>query len=89
MEKRRNNLEKSIQLWRNAAEYEEVYAHEELAKAFEHKLKDYSQAIYWTELAITIIESPAFPNLDRNIWQAKLEHRLNRLQRKYRRSIHR
>ena len=87
MEKRRNNIEKSIQLWRNAAEYEEIYAHEELAKVFEHKLKDYSQAIYWTELAITIIESPPFPNLDRNIWQSKLEHRLNRLQRKYRRSI--
>jgi uncharacterized protein YprB with RNaseH-like and TPR domain len=86
MEKRRNNVDQSIQLWRNAAEYEEIYAHEELAKVFEHKLKDYSQAIYWTELAITIIESPRFPNLDRNIWQSKLEHRLNRLQRKNRTS---
>jgi len=86
MEKRRNNMEVSIQLWRNAAEYEEIYAHEELAKVFEHKLKDYSQAIYWTELAITIVESPAFPNLDRILWQSKLEHRLNRLQGKYSRS---
>jgi hypothetical protein len=87
MEKRRKNFDKSIQLWRNAAEYEEIYAHEELAKVFEHKLKDYSQAIYWTELAITIIKSPKFPSLDRNNWKPKLEHRLNRLQRKYSRSI--
>lgn len=85
MEKRRENIEKSIKLWQDAAEYEELYAHEELAKVFEHKIKDYSQAIYWTELAIEIIESPRGTKLDRNIWQSKLEHRLKRLQRKYRR----
>ncbi len=85
MEKRRENIEKSIKLWRDAAEYEELYAHEELAKVFEHKIKDYSKAIYWTELAIEIIESPRVTKLDRNIWQSKLEHRLKRLQRKYRR----
>lgn len=89
MEKRRDNMKKSIQLWLNAADYEDIYAHEELAKVFEHKLKDYSQAIYWTELAIKIIESPAFPNHDRIIWQSKLEHRLNRLQGKYSRSKNR
>ena len=86
MEKRRNNIDKSIQLWLSAAEYKELYAHEELAKVFEHKLKDYAQAIYWTELAIKIIESPRITKLDRNIWQSKLEHRLNRIQRKYRHS---
>jgi tetratricopeptide (TPR) repeat protein len=86
MEKRRNNIDKSIQLWLSAAEYKELYAHEELAKVFEHKLKDYSQAIYWTELAIKIIESPRITKLDRNVWQSKLEHRLNRIRRKYRHS---
>ncbi len=84
MEKRRDNIEKSIQLWRNAAEYKELYAHVELAKVFEHRIKDYSEAIYWTELAINITESPRITILDRNVWQPKLEHRLKRLLRKYR-----
>lgn len=86
MEKRRDNIERSIQLWQYAVEYKELYAHEELAKAFEHKLKDYSEAIHWTELAIEIVESPILTNLDKNIWQSKLEHRLNRLHRKHRRT---
>jgi uncharacterized protein YprB with RNaseH-like and TPR domain len=86
MEKRRNNLEKSIGLWKTAAGFKEIYAHEELAKVFEHRTKDFSQAIFWTELAIEIITSPEFPVIDREIWKPKLEHRLNRLQRKLRSS---
>jgi uncharacterized protein YprB with RNaseH-like and TPR domain len=86
MEKRRDNIGKSIQLWRNAAEYKELYAHEELAKVFEHRIKDYPKAIYWTELAIEVTETQRITNLDRNIWQSKLEHRLNRLLRKYKRT---
>ncbi len=82
MEKRRNNLEKSIGLWQVAAEFNEIYAHEELAKVFEHKSKDISQAIFWTKLAIEIINSPEYPVIDREIWKPKLEHRMKRLQRK-------
>jgi tetratricopeptide (TPR) repeat protein len=82
MEKRLNNLDKSIGLWQNAAEFKEVYAHEELAKVYEHKSKDYSQAIFWTELAIEIINSLEYPVIERDIWRPKLEHRLKRLQRK-------
>jgi len=85
LEKRRNNIDISIQLWQNAVEYEEIYAHVELAKAFEHRLRDYSQAIFWTEQAITIIQSPSFPDLERSIWESKLEHRLDRLRRKFKR----
>ncbi|UCD41538.1 MAG: ribonuclease H-like domain-containing protein, partial [Chloroflexota bacterium] len=82
MEKRRSNYDQSIQLWRNAAENQEIYAYEELAKVYEHKLKDLSQALYWTELAISILDSSVFPRLERNLWMHKFEHRLNRLQRK-------
>jgi len=86
LEKRRNNIDISIQLWQYAVKYEEIYAHVELAKAFEHRLRDYSQAIFWTEQAITMIQSPSFPDLERSIWESKLEHRLNRLTRKFKRS---
>jgi len=82
MEKRLNNLEKSMGLWQIAAKFKEIYAHEELAKVYEHKSKDFSQAIFWTELAIEIIDSPEYPVIERDIWRPKLEHRLERLQRK-------
>ncbi len=82
MEKRLHNLEKSMGLWQIAAEYKEIYAHEELAKIYEHKSKDFSQAIFWTELAIEIINSPEYLVIERDIWRPKLEHRLKRLQRK-------
>jgi len=86
LEKRRNNIDISIQLWQNAAEYQEIYAHVELAKAFEHRLRDYVQAIFWTEQAITVIQSPGFPDIDRSIWESQLLHRLGRLMRKFKRS---
>lgn len=82
MEKRQNNLEKSIGLWQTAAEFREIYAHEELAKVYEHKEKDLDQAIFWTELAINIIDSPEYPVVEMKFWRSKLEHRLSRLQRK-------
>jgi uncharacterized protein YprB with RNaseH-like and TPR domain len=83
MEKRRENYDQSIQLWLKAAGHEELYAFEELAKVFEHKLIDYPQAIHWTEQALIIVDSPQFSHLDRSIWKIKFEHRLNRLLRKY------
>ena len=82
MEKRRDNLEKSISLWQIAAEFKEIYAHEELAKVYEHKRRDLEQAILWTGLAMEIINSPEYPVIDREIWKPKLEHRMMRLQRK-------
>jgi uncharacterized protein YprB with RNaseH-like and TPR domain len=86
LEKRRDNIDISIRLWQNAAEYEEIYAHVELAKAFEHRLRDYSQAIIWTERAIAIIQSPGFSDIERIIWESQLSHRLDRLMRKFERS---
>lgn len=86
MEKRRHNLERSIQLWETATEYEEIYAYVELAKVYEHRMQDYSRALAWTDQALIIIQSSDFPELEREIWSSELEHRLNRLKRKYERS---
>lgn len=82
MEKRRGNLQRSIELWVQAANFKEIYAHEELAKAYEHKTKDIAEAISWTELALEIVNSPEFPVIERKIWISKLEHRINRLHKK-------
>ncbi len=82
MEKRRNNLKRSLQLWQTAAESKEIYAHEELAKAYEHKIHNLEEAIFWTEQALDIVKSPEYPVIEREIWIPKLEHRLKRLHRK-------
>jgi uncharacterized protein YprB with RNaseH-like and TPR domain len=82
MEKRRDNLDISMQLWQSAAEYEEIYAHVELAKIYEHRLRDFPQAIYWTEKAILVVQTQSTSKLDRSIWISQLEHRLSRLNRK-------
>lgn len=86
MEKRRHNFEKSIHLWETATDYDEIYAHVELAKVYEHRMQDYSRAIAWTDHALFIIQSADFPDLEREFWSSKLEHRLNRLKRKFERS---
>jgi len=82
LEKRRSNLEVSIQLWQEAAKNKEMYAFEELAKVYEHQIKDIDQAIFWTESALNLIQSQEIEAFQRNYWQAQLEHRRERLYRK-------
>lgn len=80
--KRRGNISKAVVLWRQAARGNQVYAHVELAKFYEHTARDYGQAAEWTEAAIALVKSPAFPRRARQQWLADLEHRLARLHRK-------
>ncbi|HEX6303727.1 MAG TPA: ribonuclease H-like domain-containing protein [Anaerolineales bacterium] len=80
LEKRRENYLLAIALWQKAASRHEVYAYEELAKYYEHRDKDYRQAIRWTEAAINLISQADYPRLDRRHWLPLFEHRLNRLQ---------
>ncbi len=82
LEKRRNNLEVSIELWQEATKNNEIYAFEELAKVFEHRLKDIAQAIYWTESGLNLLLSLENDPFQRRYWEAQLQHRLERLRRK-------
>lgn len=82
MEKRRQNLDRAVQLWLELASRRDIYAFVELAKFYEHKLRDFDSAIYWTQTALENILSQDFPLFDRNYWLPELEHRLHRLLRK-------
>lgn len=82
LEKRRENLTTSIDLWQQAANENEIYAYIELAKIFEHRIGDYRQAIHWTEGAISLLNSNDLPAFERNYWLPELEHRLRRLHKK-------
>jgi hypothetical protein len=88
--KRQNELQAAIQLWEQAAYHAHLEAHVELAKCYEHQMKDYGLAIQWTETAIALIEtSPQTNSTDLNLtayqrrqWTIELQHRLSRLRRK-------
>ena len=81
-QKRRGNLSAAIALWREAAGSGQIYAHVELAKFYEHKQRDYSEAAQWTHEALALVNAPDFPRHLCSRWLADLEHRLARLHRK-------
>lgn len=82
MEKRRENLAIAVELWENAAEQNEIFAHIELAKHYEHREKDYFQAIVWTQTALNLVKSGTISRIERYQLQPQIEHRLARLNRK-------
>lgn len=82
--KRLGNLLQAIPLWEKAAQNNHIYAHIELAKVYEHWLKDNTTALDWTLTALKVIQSNSYPLYDRQIWQTDLEHRQERLSRKIR-----
>ena len=84
--KREGDLDSAITLWEEAAHALHLESHLELAKYYEHRQRDYSQAIYWTQSAIDLLDNPVYTNYQRRIWLQELEHRLDRLNKK--RSAH-
>lgn len=82
MEKRRRNLDKAIELWRLAANEHDLQAFIELAKHYEHLLRDIDQAIEWTRSAIDLVHMSEYPIFDKQQSLQELEHRLARLERK-------
>lgn len=82
LHKRRGEWAQAIALWEQAARSGQIYACVELAKYYEHRERDYDQAIHWTYVALTCVRSPEFPHPERPRLLAELEHRLNRLQLK-------
>jgi uncharacterized protein YprB with RNaseH-like and TPR domain len=80
--KRRDNLAAAVERWREAADGGQIYAYVELAKFYEHRLRDYGAAAQWTQAALERVNAPGFPRQARREWLADLEHRLARLRRK-------
>lgn len=80
--KRSGNYTHAVRLWEDAATKEQIYAFIELAKYNEHTLRDYSQAMYWTESAIEIINGLDYPEHERHVWSFDLNHRYKRLMNK-------
>jgi len=82
LHKRRGELPQALSLWWQAAADRELYAHEELAKHFEHTEKKSAEALKWTESALAILSQPGANFADKLQWQAAFEHRRERLKGK-------
>ncbi len=82
LHKRSGNWHKAISQWEHAAQADQMYAYEELAKYYEHHAKDLLIAHKWTTRAIQTLEKRHIPAYQYQGWKISLEHRLERLKRK-------
>lgn len=72
-------MDSAVGLWEQAAAQGHIYAHVELAKHYEHRVRDYQEAQKWAQDALEHVASGDMPAYVREHWQAELEHRLQRL----------
>ncbi len=82
LQKKRGDINEAIRLWERAAERGHLYAFIELAKHYEHKQRDVKSALQWTKSALQLVEKIDQPAYMRKFWEAEIEHRLARLNRK-------
>lgn len=80
--KRLGHYEEAVELWCLAAQAGELYAHEELAKYYEHLTANLPAARMWTENALYVLADGDTAAADRFRWQEAFEHRLQRLTQK-------
>ena len=82
LQKKRGDLSQAIRLWEEASQKGHVYAHIELAKYYEHKMRDAKTSLQWANAAKVEIEKADLPAYIRKHWLNEIDHRLARLQRK-------
>lgn len=82
LQKRRGDINRAVELWKAAAGKGHIYAHIELAKHFEHKMRDVETSLEWTRSARAEAEKADLPAYIRKHWLDEIDHRLARLARK-------
>ena len=82
LQKKRGDLNEAIRLWKAAAERGHLYAFVELAKHYEHKLRDIKTALKWTRSAMVCAQEMEMPAYMRKHWLDEIARRLERLERK-------
>jgi len=82
LQKKRGNMEQALRLWEAASQKGHIYAQIELAKYYEHKLRDIKASIKWARSARREVEQADLPAYIRKHWLNEIDHRLMRLARK-------
>ncbi len=82
LQKKRGDVSQALRLWEEAAGKGHIYAHIELAKYYEHKMRDAKMSLKWAKSARKEVEHADLPAYIRKHWLAEIDHRLGRLERK-------
>ncbi len=82
LQRRRGDLEAAVHLWEKAAVEGHIYAHIELSKHYEHRVKDPLEALLWAKSAEALAKAPSLPPYMRLHWQEEIGKRLKRLDTK-------
>jgi hypothetical protein len=76
--KKTNQIEKSLVFWQHASEFGSIESLIELAKLFEHKLKNYELAMDYCKKALLLIENDV-QSIKRALLQDQIDNRMERL----------
>ncbi|MCP4142041.1 MAG: ribonuclease H-like domain-containing protein [Chloroflexi bacterium] len=82
LQRRRGNIKEAVKWWEQAAGEGHIYAHVELAKHYEHRIKDFDLAEDATHRALSLVNVSQLQDYERSHWEDELSHRLKRLKRK-------
>ncbi len=82
LQKRRGDIGEAVRLWEQAAAQGHIYAHVELAKHYEHRVRDLDEAMKWAKSALELVKSSELPAYMKKHWKQELDHRLMRLKTK-------
>ena len=82
LQRRRGDIVEAVKWWEQAAEAGHIYAQIELAKHYEHRIKDFSKAQEYALTALELVNGNDFPSYEKLYWEGELNHRLGRLGRK-------
>ncbi len=80
--RKETKFDQAVNLWQKAADLEEIPACLELAKYYEHRIRDYDLAMHWTEKAFTFLDRSIQPLYLKKLTLAELHKRQERLLRK-------
>lgn len=78
-------FDQAINLWQKAAELDELPACLELAKHYEHRIRDFDTALEWTNQAFRLLDESIQPLYLKKLTLAELKKRQDRLFRKLQR----
>ncbi len=82
LHKGQEQWERALDLWKKAVEYNQVDAGVELAKYYEHRARDYVEALYWTQRVVECIDRAGLTDAARRVLQEDLQRREERLVKK-------
>lgn len=79
LHRRNGNWEKAAQLWKKAADYGQVFACIELAKYYEHRERNYVEALQWAKKALESLEVDRYFSGSGRAQEIEIERRIGRL----------